>query len=146
MQYLLLFYCNNGCTTAPHCYGYVNCLACSWKTCTFGGMTVYAPKFVRNSVGFYDCPMKLYVTWRSPTLLGENGKVRFISTGFISSVLIRAWQGKLQSRGTTDHNIPLTVWVLKPCWTVYETSSQIKLTTVNTARQNSFVGMVVHSD
>jgi len=42
----------------------------------------------KNSVGFYDCPMNLYVTWLSPKLLSENGKLRFISTGFISSVLI----------------------------------------------------------
>jgi hypothetical protein len=45
-------------------------------------MIVYIPTFVQNSVGIYDCPVNLYVTWRSPKLLSENGKARFISTGF----------------------------------------------------------------
>ena len=61
---------------------YAHCLACSSITRTFRGMIVYVPTFVQNSVGFYDCPVNLYVTWRSPKLLSEYGKVRFISTGF----------------------------------------------------------------
>ena len=79
------------------------CLACSWIIRTFRGMIVYIPTFVQNSVGFYDCPMNLYVTWRSPKLLSENGKVRFISTGFDQYRTDTGMTGKALA---TKHNRP----------------------------------------
>jgi hypothetical protein len=82
---------------------YVHCLACSWITCTFRGMITYVPTFVQNSVGFYDCPINLYVTRRSPKLLRENGKVRFISTGFD---LVRTDMGLTGKASVTKHNRP----------------------------------------